>query len=315
MGDAVTALLSGVAHSLRGEGHDASEDGTGRGVPLVPVARACVSKGGTGRHDPTSETLVLETVGVIGGDSSTSTPDLPTVTASHHCRTSVCTLTTGDRGVSVDQAAGGLLIPVAFNATQDPVSGHVSPCLGQGSSRSGQASVAVAVSVSLRGRDGGGTAEVGGGDVAAALRASKGGGDKAHVLAISGRDRGDDGRGYARTPHVSDLAGSLDTVKPDRVFRPGAAVRRLTPRECERLQGFPDDYTLIPSYWRRVKPDRVESLARYLGVPADELAQLGLTPDGPRYKALGNSFPVLVIRWLGRRIAWEMARARKGGRS
>jgi len=59
-----------------------------------------------------------------------------------------------------------------------------------------------------------------------------------------------------------------------------SAVRRLTPRECERLQGFPDDYTAIP--WR--------------GKPADEC------PDGPRYKALGNSFAVPVVRWLGQRI-------------
>jgi DNA (cytosine-5)-methyltransferase 1 len=59
------------------------------------------------------------------------------------------------------------------------------------------------------------------------------------------------------------------------------AVRRLTPRECERLQGFPDDYTLIP--WKKK--------------PADEC------PDGPRYKALGNSMAVPVMRWIGERIA------------
>ena len=57
-------------------------------------------------------------------------------------------------------------------------------------------------------------------------------------------------------------------------------VRRLTPRECERLQGFPDDYTAIS--WR--------------GKPASEC------PDGPRYKALGNSWAVPVVRWIGRRI-------------
>jgi site-specific DNA-cytosine methylase len=56
------------------------------------------------------------------------------------------------------------------------------------------------------------------------------------------------------------------------------AVRRLTPRECERLQGFPDLYTDIP--WR--------------GKPA---------PDGPRYKALGNSWAVPCPAWIGRRIA------------
>uniref|UniRef100_UPI0025BE6820 DNA cytosine methyltransferase n=1 Tax=Brevundimonas sp. TaxID=1871086 RepID=UPI0025BE6820 len=57
-----------------------------------------------------------------------------------------------------------------------------------------------------------------------------------------------------------------------------SAVRRLTPRECERLQGFPDDYTLIP--YRK-----------------------GMAADGPRYKTLGNSMAVPVMRWIGERIA------------
>ena len=57
-------------------------------------------------------------------------------------------------------------------------------------------------------------------------------------------------------------------------------VRRLTPRECERLQGFPDDWTLIP--WR--------------GKAADQC------PDGPRYKALGNSMAVNCMEWIGERI-------------
>lgn len=65
----------------------------------------------------------------------------------------------------------------------------------------------------------------------------------------------------------------------DQTYIPGAQkVRRLTPRECERLQGFPDDYTLID----------------YRGKPAC---------DAPRYKAIGNSMPVPVLRWLGSRIA------------
>jgi DNA (cytosine-5)-methyltransferase 1 len=61
------------------------------------------------------------------------------------------------------------------------------------------------------------------------------------------------------------------------VLLPTMAVRRLLPVECERLQGFPDDWTLIP--WR--------------GKP---------TPDGPRYKAMGNSMAVPVMRWIGQRL-------------
>lgn len=61
-------------------------------------------------------------------------------------------------------------------------------------------------------------------------------------------------------------------------------TRRLTVTEWERLQGFPDDYTLIP--WR--------------GRPAEEC------PDGPRYKALGNSKAVPVVRWIGRRLLLQL---------
>lgn len=65
---------------------------------------------------------------------------------------------------------------------------------------------------------------------------------------------------------------------------PWAQVRRLTPTEAERLQGFPDGHTRIP--WR--------------GKPAEEC------PDGPRYKALGNSMAVPVMRWIGARIARQL---------
>jgi DNA (cytosine-5)-methyltransferase 1 len=61
----------------------------------------------------------------------------------------------------------------------------------------------------------------------------------------------------------------------------GMQVRRLTPMECERLQGFPDNYTLVP----------------VRGKPA---------ADGPRYKACGNSMAVPVMRWLGRRIQMSL---------
>jgi len=65
------------------------------------------------------------------------------------------------------------------------------------------------------------------------------------------------------------------------VYDGESAVRRLTPRECERLQGFPDGWTLVP----------------YRGKPADRC------PDGPRYRALGNSMAVPCMTWIGRRIA------------
>jgi DNA (cytosine-5)-methyltransferase 1 len=66
-------------------------------------------------------------------------------------------------------------------------------------------------------------------------------------------------------------------INSDPLSAPGSAVRRLTPRECERLQGFPDDYTQVT----------------YRGKPA---------ADGPRFKALGNSMAVPVVRWILGRI-------------
>ena len=106
----------------------------------------------------------------------------------------------------------------------------------------------VAVAVALRGREGGATAELGD-EVQNCLRASGGGGDKPHVL------------------HAMQ-------------------VRRLTPVECEALQGFPRSYTAIP--WRNK--------------PADQC------PDGPRYKALGNSWAIPCVSWIGKRIQVEVSR-------
>lgn len=71
-----------------------------------------------------------------------------------------------------------------------------------------------------------------------------------------------------------DCGGGSETLIAQHV------VRRLTPMECERLQGFPDDYTRIP--WRRKPKEQC--------------------PDAPRYKALGNSMAVPVMRWVGARI-------------
>lgn len=108
---------------------------------------------------------------------------------------------------------------------------------------------------------------------------TNGGGQLA--VAFQDRTRGDDGRGYDRPPPISEeVVGTLETVKHWNVATPWA-VRRLTPVECERLMDFPDGFTAIP--WRK-KPASV-------------------CPDGPRYKALGNSWAVNVAEWVGERIA------------
>ncbi|KTS29724.1 DNA cytosine methyltransferase [Pantoea stewartii] len=76
------------------------------------------------------------------------------------------------------------------------------------------------------------------------------------------------------------LPSSSGGGQPAATMTPNMAVRRLTPVECERLQGFPDNHTQIS--WRGKKP--VDC------------------PDGPRYRALGNSMAVPVMRWIGQRI-------------
>lgn len=80
------------------------------------------------------------------------------------------------------------------------------------------------------------------------------------------------------TSSLTLSTSNLQTIFDDRST--DMIVRRLTPKECERLQGFPDDWTKIP----------------YRCKPADEC------PDGPRYKAVGNSMAVPVMRWIFERI-------------
>jgi DNA (cytosine-5)-methyltransferase 1 len=86
-----------------------------------------------------------------------------------------------------------------------------------------------------------------------------------------------EGQGFG----VDDSGVSYTLTAGDRhAVASNLSVRRLTPTECERLQGFPDSYTQIP--WRGKEPENC--------------------PDGPRYKALGNSMAVPVMRWIGERI-------------
>ncbi|EBK9872100.1 Dam family site-specific DNA-(adenine-N6)-methyltransferase [Salmonella enterica] len=88
----------------------------------------------------------------------------------------------------------------------------------------------------------------------------------------------------------------------------GMAVRRLTPLECERLQGFPDFHTLIPVNKRNTLiADELAYLREHFpDMPEEEAHRL--TADGPRYKALGNSMAVPVMRWIGKRIIERLSK-------
>ncbi|MEM1372476.1 MAG: DNA (cytosine-5-)-methyltransferase [Pseudomonadota bacterium] len=171
-----TTMETLVAHTLKGEGFDASEDGTERGTPTVPVAY------------PINTQMALR-----GSETSNSARE----------------------GIGV----GGDGDP-AFTL---------------------QSAHSHAVAYDLRGREGG--AQFEGPHETANMRAASGGSSRSYVAE-------------------------------------GWQVRRLTPTECARLQGFPDDHCRIP--WR--------------GKPAEQC------PDGPQYKAFGNSMPVNVMGWIGERI-------------
>lgn len=86
------------------------------------------------------------------------------------------------------------------------------------------------------------------------------------------------------TPELSQTLRASDHKERPAIFR-GSVVRRLTPIECERLQGFPVDFTKIP----------------YRNKSADDC------PNGVRYKALGNSMAVNVMAWIGQSIAQALA--------
>jgi len=158
-----------------------------------------------------------------------------------------------------------------YKAREVPVS---QPIMAGGNPASAQGGDVIVQAFALRGREGGAMPEVeGDGEQVGSLRAASGGSSRDYVAFAH------QGGGTQTRLGYDPEAGTVQTLSACQTPAiAGSAVRRLTPRECERLQGFRDDYTLIP--WRN-----------------------GMAPDGPRYKALGNSMAVPVMRWIGERIA------------
>lgn len=150
-------------------------------------------------------------------------------------------------------------------------------------------------------------------------------GDITHTLKAEGFDASEDGTGRGQplvidTTQITSPACGSNPQPGDpchtlsRGSHPptllGSQVRRLTPRECERLQGFEDDYTLVP-YGRAIRPEKLEAdFAKYLmrGGKMTFEQCLQAAADGPRYKAIGNSKAVPVVRWIGRRLLRELER-------
>lgn len=236
-------------------------------------------------------------------------------------------------GHSNSHANAGVPPAIAFDSRQDPVSStEVFGALGSSSPQAQAVSYAIQAGA-LRtnpasGPDGVGVQE----SIAYTLEARAEvqavcvTGDITHTLKAEGFDASEDGtgRGQLIVAAAIDIRnGTLEQNGPTMSLQAGGmgdgrgmcinaiphtmqamAVRRLTPRECERLQSFPDDYTLIP-YGRVVKMEKLErDWIKYLlrgGVMTlEQVCQAAA--DGPRYKALGNSWCVYNARWIGRRI-------------
>ncbi|RQR79250.1 DNA cytosine methyltransferase [Burkholderia sp. Bp9012] len=222
----VQSVAGAISHTLdtANGGKGCGEDGTGRGVPIIAfTAQGC------------------------GADAMVERA--PTLRAGGH-RTS--------------HANAGVVPAMAFAQNSrgelrlESGHGQLAGTLSTGGGKPGQGRPMV-VSLSLRRREDGLCAELGGA-VSPALRASSGGSDKGHVLAPAYE---------AHFRYTPSEPGEADWSQ----WR----VRRLMPVESERLQGMPDDYTLVP----------------YRGKPA---------ADAPRYKAIGNSMAVPCLSWLGQRL-------------
>ncbi len=234
---AVDLVAQPVAHTSRGEGFDASEDGTGRGIPLVPV--------GKGSHwdDPRNPHPTLNQASQGSGAIGYGNQEL------------------------FAQRGGGLVPDIA-------------PTLDQRAGRSGENSFATSGGLVPVGTDLYNGAMTG--DIAATMgtNGSSINGSGPTVLQPLATDikqvQWASGGGQVENDTAQALRSNAEYNY--QFARVAMRVRRLMPVECERLQGFPDGWTDVP--WR--------------GKPT--------SPDGPRYKALGNSMAVNCMRWIGERI-------------
>lgn len=315
---AETFIGQQIAHTLLGEGFDASEDGTGRGTPLVPVPRGMAEVAGTmpaaggterkhghawgqpewgqGYAAPvprTAHDVIAFSCKDDGRDVSVGVS--PTMSAMGH----------GDTW-----ANGGGQIAIAFDTTQitsaenrsNPRPGDPAPTLVR------DMHAPPAVAFSLRGRDGESQAELDG-EVVSALRAADGGSTRPfpayNIYPASGQGADLEASSATISPAVTSVTHGSMTDRGTRIVEEWD-VRRLTVVECERLQGFPDNWTLIEGDWRERRPhDRAETVAYLMnnhGFSHNEAHALADCPDGPRYKAIGNSMATRVVRWIGERI-------------
>lgn len=290
-----------ISHALRGEGFDASEDGTGRGTPIIAAhetgqgfwqeGEVAGTLRAEGENRPSRPSNIVA-FGSKDSGADASEDVAPTLRAGTHDGSHA------NAGVppAVCFTEGNL----ARGAGPSP-SSDITPTLknDKGRGRSDQDPL-IAFTQNSRSE----VREIGGdGQVTGAVTSEPGAQCQKYVASFQKRGR-EGGRNLAVG---DDIANALTAPNgggrsQERNICAASVVRRLTPRECERLQSFPDNYTLIPTYRSKLDTVEIEQLAAYLGIPLPEARELGATPDGPRYKALGNSMCVNVMAWIGRRI-------------
>lgn len=269
-----------VAHTLRGAGFDASEDGTGRGVPLAPCTvgtMTALGNAGAGWR--------------CGPDEAAAGYAIPVAVAFR---------TAGD-GSSYAEGERTAPLTTGTDACANVI---VQAPSAEFCTRCGEFCEA----------DAGGTCRWCGSasDVITV--------DAATLEAVALPGDGRISKAPAASPVVPEsldlpleFATDQGPTTPTAPAHPAAiasalVVRRLMPVECERLQGFPDHYTAIPwRTWQEATRKGVsyEALLHARGMtlrgPSTESC-----PDSPRYKALGNSWAVPCARWLGERIAQQL---------
>jgi DNA (cytosine-5)-methyltransferase 1 len=294
-----------VTHTLRGDGFDASEDGTGRGTPLVPVAFGWQNSASQG--DSVSEHVTP------GLDKS----KVPAVLASRHDTLYNKGISHGGRHASPQEAHAREILRGVREALGEEAfaewglgildsfqrSEVLRQALHGSELRPATFSRIWMVHCALSREEDRGAGAVQSMREAAGPGRSPPGWEpseqRARQLGTYLSELSQPGAQEARfmrdlwqaAEGLGVLRQALSAVQEmgrsaRREAQPaqaGSAVRRLTPTEAEFLQGFPRNYTAVP----------------YRGKPA---------ADGPRYKALGNSFAVPVVRWIGERIAAVTAR-------
>lgn len=198
----------------------------------------------------------------------------------------------GRRGVSADFAASGELIPETahtlradgFDASEDGT-GRGTPLIPVGVMAHGQ-----------------GGAEITAGERRTTLTCNH----EAPVIAFDCKSSGQSGFGVGDIASTLRSMGHADSHQNGgghlAVAERGMQVRRLTPRECERLQGFSDNYTLVPERSRYLRVVSTTAQRKRGLMRVRYVERCFFTADGPRYKALGNSMATPVIAWIGRQI-------------